>query len=837
MKQTNLMSLFSWTITHISWMTMAFSPVALGREAENFQIQKLKNDIQELGLNKKTTVADFWNKSKFYIPGFAYAGFEKYSKLNSTKLMPTFEVKSTKNSLGEEVPTIQINDNGKTTTVQLIGEPDKYVKVNNQYFTEKEVQNPKVFFAKLVKSDAKLKTDLNKSVTQNNYQLLDEKTRPFKNFTGLPRLNKQLWAAMTVQQKAAYIVEMRLLNEKASLVKEAYSLKQKTKKTSSFEYLKKYQAAWELLVGETANALPNFTGQHCINQGFVAEDVSAYNKNSFNYRTNKKGAPLQVEACNLQTILDSSKYKTASTQNKLVQKAREVCQSSGKMPCNPIVYSFKSDGSPYCSDAQSEQSYQAGTHFKGSCDSQSRLSSGFVDASNLGLRSEADQGKGNNEGKDLSKLNKDELRKLIEQSQAKESFAATENYLSGMLKGQGRDDLQVLLAGKQWSEDLEKEILSIQKAFEQNIKESMSLCSTSLKDSAQKNESNYRDACEQLHRRWLFSEKIIAQLKCADDTLPIKDPTTGKKACATPPVPVVIVDPPKPVACPAGSSPYKDQAKETEGQCLCDGSTTMTFPAGPLPEACLKKPDVDISNVKCNDVPAMLSSGQCVCDNGQPPQVKEPGFFSKIFHTDDDKKSQATEYECDSGINWWLVGGIAAGIGLLALLFKHKEKNTKCSNGGNPPDCIVNSACPAGSTGTPPDKCFANGQCPTGTTGTFPNCYGAGQCPAGSTGTFPNCLGTGKCPTGTTGTFPNCIGTGQCPAGTTGSFPNCYGSVTCQGNQQLINGACRCASSCSVSGATQNPVSCVCTAPPSEGGTGSPTCQRPPCSGGVPTAQ
>ena len=87
MKQTNLMSLFSWTITHISWMTMAFSPVALGKEAENFQIQKLQSDVQELGLNKKTTVAEFWNKSKFYIPGFVYAGFEKYSKLNSTKLM------------------------------------------------------------------------------------------------------------------------------------------------------------------------------------------------------------------------------------------------------------------------------------------------------------------------------------------------------------------------------------------------------------------------------------------------------------------------------------------------------------------------------------------------------------------------------------------------------------------------------------------------------------------------------------------------------------------------------------------------------------------------------
>lgn len=838
MKQTNLMSLFSWTITHISWMTMAFSPVALGKEAENFQIQKLKNDIQELGLYKKTTVSDFWNKSKFYVPGFAYAGFEKYSKLNSTKLMPTFEVKSTKNSLGDEVPTIQINDNGKTTTVQLIGETEKYVKVNNQYFTEKEVQNPKVFFAKLVQNDAKLKTELNKSVAKNNYDLKDQKQRPYRDFTGLPRLNKQIWSAMTLQQRVAYIVEMRLLNEKATVVQETFVPSKKSKKTSSMDLFKKYQAAWELLIGETANA-GQFNGKNCINQGFIAESSAAYNDDTSNYRTYQtganKGKPLpKVEACNLKTILDSNAYKNNST----VQKARKDC--GDKMPCNPLVYSFDpGSGKAFCADSSTDSSYQMGTHFKGSCDSKARLSGQgpqndtFIEAQ--GLRKLSEQ-KDNNVGGDLTTLDRATIKDMIEKSQT-ESFAATEAYLAGMLKAGQKDNLVDLLKKKEWDPELESAILKIQTAFEDNITDSMNKCSASLNDKTQTNEKNYRDACEQLHRRWLFSQKIIDQLKCKDTQLaPIKD-STGKKVCAPAPVPAVVIEPAKPVACPAGSKPYKDQAKETEGQCLCDNSTTVTFPAGPLPEICSKKPEVDISNVKCKDVPAMLSSGQCVCEDGQPPQIKEPGFFSKIFHTDDDKKDKSPEYECDSGINWWLIGGIAAGIGLLALLFKNKDKNTKCTNGGNPPDCIVNSACPAGSSGTPPDKCFATGKCPTGTTGTYPNCFGAGQCPAGSTGTFPNCLGTGKCPTGTTGVFPNCIGAGQCPAGTTGSFPNCYGSVTCQGNQQLINGACRCASACTVPGSTQNPVSCVCTAPPSEGGTGNPTCQRPPCNGGVPTGQ
>jgi hypothetical protein len=761
MKRINLIKVFSWSVTHISWMTMAFSPVALGEQAKNITANNLKTYAKEFGLNQKTTLSEFWAKSKFYFPGHMYKDIESFVEKNPNLQMPQLDIKTTKSSDGTEIPTIFFTENGKTQTIQIFGESEKFIKFNGVMLTEKETELPQKMFKKLMAADPKLKADYEKNQKQQNLNSLDELNRPFKDFSGLPRFNKALWSAMTLKQRAAYIVEMRLLNEKADDVQRTKLMSDaKNKKTSSFNYFKKIDAAWSFLVGEDLVALPAFSGVHCINQGFIADDNKSYNRESYNYRTNKKGKPLAVEACNLESILKTDKYKSKS----LIQTARAECLLQGAMPCNPLVYSFQPQtGKAFCSKPASDREFQAGTHFKGSCDSQARLSGEktpnkqFIDASAEGLRKESEQGIANNKGKDLTKLNHDEVKKLLEESQAKDSFAATNDYLLGMLKAKDKNELQKLLSEKKWTPELESEILGIQKAFEDNIKESMNLCSVDLKDPKQTHESNYRDACEQLHRRWLFSQKIIDQLKCKDGTSPVVG-SDGKKACATPPVPVVVIEPVKPVEPKVEDKP---STCETE------------FPG------------------------ASGLDKDCKCEKSKEiPTIKEQGFFAKMFHK---KKSETLEYECKSdGINWWLVGGILGGIGLLALLFRHKNKdtNTTCTNGGAPPDCIVPSAC-------------SNG------------------------GVMPNCQLPTVCANG--GTPPTCSVTSTCSNG--GVPPLCTLPTSCQGNQQFINGQCQCPNVCAISGSSQNALSCACSAPPNEGGTGTNTCANPPCSGGVPTGQ
>ena len=821
MKKMKFIKILSWTAAHLSWLTMAFSPVAFGKEAENQKTLQFKKDIQSLGLNSKSTVIDFWGKAKAYIPGYAYSGFDSFVEANAQKQMPVFEVKATKNTSGEEVPTLYFTENGKSYTIQFLGEADKYIKINNQLYTESEALNPQKLMTKLIESDNKLTAEYSKAIEKHNYEVQDNQDRPFKNFTGLPRFNKQLWTAMTTTQRAAYIVEMRLLNEKAMLVKEAQSESaKKNKKSSSFDFLQKcndkYSVVWEFLLGESAVAAPNLTGEHCLNQGFIADSSAAYNNKTSNYRKDKKGNSVNVEACNLSTILESPTYKS----NPIVQKAIKDC--GNRMPCNPLVYSFKSDGAAFCADAQNESSYQSGTHYNGSCDANARLSSGFVAAKDL--RTKDEQGKGNNLGKDLTKLNRDEIKKLNEEGQAipneqNESFVATQNYLAGMLLARqlSKDnadpllgvekgkELQKQLIGKVWSQELEDELLGIQTAFDENIKKSMDLCSVDLNDKTKKHEDNYRDACEQLHRRWLFSQKIIDQLKCKDGSSPIPDPKTNpkeKRACASPPVPAVVVEPAKP-ACPEGSSEVKDPK-----QCQCKGND-FKFPMGEakLPEACNKKVDPPTPDKGCEykDVKG-VDAKTCKCEGKDTGPVREePGFFSKMFN-----KDKKAEYECSGGTNWWLIGGLALGaVALLALLFKNKKKDTQCSNGGTPPECKVTSAC-------------LNG-------GTTPNCQIATTCING--GTPPACSIPTRCANG--GVLPECRLPTVCANG--GTPPLCQVVSTCSngGVPPLCQVVSTCTNTCT-SPSQINPNTCTCSAPPVEGGSGTNTCAHPPCSGGVP---
>ncbi len=779
MKRANLINVFSWALTHISWITMVFSPVAYGEQAQKLTAENLKIYASEFGLNKKITLAEFWEKSKYYYPGYMYDAVQAFVQKNPNVLMPQVEIKSSKSPDGQDIPVISFTQNGKTQTVQIYGESEKFVKMNGVVLSESETKYPQKMFSKMLASDPKLAKDYELNAKLEAKKTALDLKRPFKDFSGLPRFNKKIWAAMDVRERVTYIVEMRLLNEKAENVLrlKAAELK-KNKKTSAFEYLKKYEAAWSFLIGQPAEAA-NYSGQHCINQGFVAESSDAYNKKSFNYRTGKNNKPLQVEACNLKDILSSEKYSS----NEMVKSAISSCP--GSMPCNPLVYSYNSEGKAFCSDSQNSAAYQQGTHYKGSCDNQSRLSSGFVDATNEGLRSEADQNTVGNNGKPLTAGDRKAIQKKIEDSQAADSFLATENFLKGMLKGKGgKDSLIDQLNKKEWSKDLEDQLLSIQAEYEKNANESMDLCSADLNKPKETHEPNYRNACEQLHRRWLFSQKIIDKLKCKDDQI------RGEKVCMTKPAVIVVqpsVDCPKPP--PVVAEPVKPVVEPI-------------FP--PKPDVCVAPDPIVPTELTCAQrfPGATGMDDKCLCEKSKKePELKKPGFFSnmwsKITHKEETKK--ADEYECAGGFNWLILGGIAlAGLALWALFGRNKGPKA------------------------PEEKTCAS----IGKTGTFPYCSVPTVNPPQPPPPPPQPPPPGKCAAGQTGTPPNCVNPPPpppvilCPTGTTGTYPACTPiPPTCSGGQTLIGGSCGCSNASSCIGSL-NQTSCVCSEGNNGGGTG-----------------
>jgi len=453
-----------------------------------------------------------------------------------------------------------------------------------------------------------------------------------------------------------------------------------------------------------------YDAKSCLVAGYLGAYTTAIN----NIRGDKRpGCSVDVA---IATYADSAELK-------YVKKSNDQCVSSSGtsfVACNPMIYGFPG-GNPICIDKKSA-SFQIATHWDGPCDSQSRLSK------NHPLFDLA--------GKDYSKIQPREKQvDQIKKDQADENFQLTKDFISGVLTSHD-PQLLALFKNGEWSPELEKEIHRIGDHFKASIDKALEICE---KEITLKHEANQRGACDQLHRRYLFVDEVLAGLK-------------------KPQIPLAIL----PVAEPKAE-------------------------AAPVSKTC-SKPD-GISNYNYE---------KCECSKGTLEIANEPGKIAKFFGAKSPDKGQE-KYECKSGPNWWLLGGLAlGGLALWALLNRHNSKQVYVP----PAAAVIAPLCPQGTTGTP-----------------------------------PNCFSAALCPPGTTGNSPNCFVAAQCPVGTTGVAPNCYLPPQCRAPQVVIGGLCTCANVCTGL-AVINPNTCICTAPPpTEGGTGVNTCLQPPCNGGVPAVQ
>lgn len=126
-----------------------FSAGAQNGDVEKITTHGLKDKAQKLGLFKKTTVKEFLSKLKSMYPGYKNPDFEALVKEDPNSLMPEFEIKSVLSSNGESIPVITFMEDGKMQTVQVYGDADKFLKLDNQVFTEKEATDPDSFSKKI----------------------------------------------------------------------------------------------------------------------------------------------------------------------------------------------------------------------------------------------------------------------------------------------------------------------------------------------------------------------------------------------------------------------------------------------------------------------------------------------------------------------------------------------------------------------------------------------------------------------------------------------------------------------------------------------------------------
>ncbi|MBC7741126.1 MAG: hypothetical protein H7061_02935, partial [Bdellovibrionaceae bacterium] len=340
----------------------------------------------------------------------------------------------------------------------------------------------------------------------------------FARFQGFLRVTPQMWKSMTTEARAQYIISMRLMWEDANRV-----LKPAPKKSvkNSFEKLnlivgEKAQAAAKkgsnksagtvradnpqaiLNDGKSTSGPRSFIRQECMVAGYVGTYDEVQKPGS------KANERLKTIACSVDSALAKIKERKDPD---FVLNATQNCQArhdSRHVACNPLIYGMPKNGGPACI-SKDEPAFQTAMDFPNvngdkTCDGNSRLTTQ----------------KAYEELKDVSGKSLEQRNAIIEKYQKAEGYKLSEDYIDGIFKSQNKD-MKSLLNGK-WTKETDKMLIDIQATFEKNITEAMRICEAQPKDGPDKNQ---QVACDQLHRRWLFTEKFIAEYRtkaCSSET-------------------------------------------------------------------------------------------------------------------------------------------------------------------------------------------------------------------------------------------------------------------------------------------------------------------------------
>ena len=515
-----------WILTYLSVFTMVVLPVSQGlaaeKQAEAISKANVQNAIYEMGLNKSMTYGEFFKKNKDKYPVRLQKELAPYFSKFKNELMPQFDVASVKGADGINIPTLRISQNGQLNNIQIFGEEKKYLKFNNTTLTESDLVNFDDMLTKLSAGDIKLRQQLENTNSEK------------KTFNGFPEITKKSWTKLNAEQRAGYVIAMRLLYNDAHGVLLSLKNKSNMKKTG-----KKFSIL-NLIFENQAQAVPAFEPV------YDNEDASSAQKSEPNqgldsclvagYVTKYKGT-----VCKYSNMKND--YKDVNT---LAGRAFNYC--GNKIACNPLVFGTP-NGTPICIDRKNNADVQRATHYEGPCERGNHTNS-KIDF----LNDEKDQS-GRYTAKNLKKSDEQIKAEALSEQQT-DMFKSTRDYISGILKFKD-PTLEKLFTDKTPDEKTISALLEIKKSFDSEIKQATEACKSASRTNG-KIEKNFWGACDQLQRRFIFVQAYLDKnpgcksgnvsevtLKCpCDDGSEVIPGGICKAAVIVPPVLPPIVVPP-----------------------------------------------------------------------------------------------------------------------------------------------------------------------------------------------------------------------------------------------------------------------------------------------------
>ncbi len=292
-----------WFLIGLSTFSLVFHPMAWGQQQQNWTAEALKQFVRENQKgNKPITAKQFWDKNKGYLHPYWQLKLNHGMQLQKNDKLPKMDVIQVKGPRGTQSARLMLTQNGRTISMEYIGQNDKFVRINNTVISFQEFYSGQDMFKKLAR-DPYFAAEIKKLKQKSAKQSI------------LP--SYALFSKMTPRERAAYFVNLRLLIEASEKVIHERVQKKYAAQESVSPYLE--------MILNRAYADKVWLNEPCIVAGYVGK----YIKDSTGTYCDHKEA-----------ISPFAQSASGAVQKKVATKVYDNSCGHGQLRCNPFIFGF-----------------------------------------------------------------------------------------------------------------------------------------------------------------------------------------------------------------------------------------------------------------------------------------------------------------------------------------------------------------------------------------------------------------------------------------------------------------------------------------------------------------
>ncbi len=231
---------FGFFLSWIAALVIVTSPLAMAEQSKKLNKEMMAAALKEMGVaeNKDITMGEVWKKIRHKLPPSVRLQLDLSFQIYKDEKFPRIDLSEVKNSQGEAVVALNVNDGKDTVRVELAGKENNFMKFNGKTISEADVAGIEGFFAKIQ----------DEQIIKKDHQRYAEGLKKQPTFP-----TYEMWKKMSPYERAHFMVQVRLMMREVDNVLAIHENTKKPIKSSQLE--KDYELYLKLIFGQDAEAV------------------------------------------------------------------------------------------------------------------------------------------------------------------------------------------------------------------------------------------------------------------------------------------------------------------------------------------------------------------------------------------------------------------------------------------------------------------------------------------------------------------------------------------------------------------------------------------------------